>query len=85
MYSEYRTDIELLCLKACLTEIEKEAVVSFALANCDKLQAKAEKNKLLQSAFRKMKNNNLFSKFMKCVKAPKSWNTDFDGENGIPN
>lgn len=85
MYSEYRTDIELLCQKADLTESEKEAVVSFALANCDKLQAKAEEDEALQKAFRKMINNNLYGKFKECIKTPKSWDTDFDGENGIPN
>lgn len=83
MYGEYLTDIEVLCTKAALTNEERDAVLSFAKENCDKIQVTI-KEELLKSAFQKMGNNSLLLKFLEYFLTPKSWNTDFDGENGIP-
>lgn len=81
MYSEFLTDIEILCSNSNLTGEEKDAVLSFAMDNCDKLQIKAAENELLSSAFRKFKMSDLYIKFREYLKAKKSYNTDFDGEN----
>lgn len=85
MYSEYITDIEVLCKNAGLTKKEHDAVLSFARDNSDKLQTSAKGNDLLVSAFNKFRKNNLYVNFLDYIRTPKSWNTDFDGENGIPN
>lgn len=84
VYSEYLTDIEVLCTNAGLTEGERDAVLSFARDNCDKLQTQAKGNVLLVSAFKKFRESNLYLNFLNYIKTPKSWNPDFDGENGIP-
>lgn len=80
MYSKYMTDINELCRKTDMTDEERETLVSFARTNCD-----AFPNPLLKSALKKLKDNDLFESFLNCIITPKSCNTDFDGENGIPN
>lgn len=82
MYNEYITDIEILCNKASLTEEQREAVMAFARETCDNPDI-MPKGKLLISAVREFKMQGLLQKFMDCIKTPKSWDTDFDGENGI--
>lgn len=83
MFNEYINDIEILCNKASLTEEQTEAVRSFAKDASDNPTLKP-KGKLLVSAIREFKMQGLLPKFIDCIKTPKSWNTDFDGENGIP-
>lgn len=84
MYSEYIIDIEVLCNKASLTKEQREAVMEFAIAACDDPHVQHE-GKQLHLAFKEFKRKGLFEDFKKCIRTPKSWNTDFDGENGIPN
>lgn len=80
MYSEYIIDIYKLCRSADMTKEETDFVVSFATTNCD-----AFPNPLFKSALQKLKGKDLLDSFLNCMITPKSCNTDFDGENGIPN
>lgn len=84
MYSEYLTDLYVLMSKASLSEEEYIALVNFSRDNCDRFTNEPINN-TVKSAFRKLKNCGVFPDYTRIMKAPKSWNLDFDGENGNRN
>lgn len=82
MFSDFLIDFYVICNKSGIQGEELERLKSFTIANCDKPTAKADAE--ITQTFRKLKNAGLFSEYRKILSTPKSWDTDFDGENGIP-
>lgn len=80
---DFLTDIGLLCRRAGLSPDEGEALSHFSSVIADKSLIMGDKE-TIDAIYNKIIDCNLGNEFLKYIMTPKSWNMDFDGENGIP-
>lgn len=83
MFSEYLTDIGVLCNKAGMTTEESDALYRFAKSVADN-SLMNENKEILGSIYSKIVQCGLGNDLLKSIMTPKSWDMDFDGENGMP-